>query len=204
MRLVQRSLLVALFPPFLLSQEGRVGVSTLDVLQPSTSSSSSSSTSATFQVGMLFKYFDQWRSITCNRFVLNMVRGHPLLLRSHPPLFCDLWHFNVKATAAHHPVMQKEVDELLAKGAIEPSSGGAGFYSSMFVVPTYTGGLCPILNLKHFNHYMHIPSFKMSTLKNVWQLIQQGDFAFSIDLLDAYLHVPIVKHHCCFFMLCLA
>ena len=91
-----------------------------------------------------------------------------------------------------------EVDELLAKGAIEPSSGGAGFYSSVFVVPKHTGGLCPILNLKHFNHYMHIPSFKMPTLKNVWQLIQQGDFAFSIDLQDVYLHIPIVKHHCLF------
>ena len=100
--------------------------------------------------------------------------------------------------AAHHPVIQKEVDELLAKGAIEPSSGGASFYSSVFVVPKCTGGLCPILNLKCFNHFMHIPSFKMPTLKNVWQLIQQGDYAFSIDLQDAYLHVPIVKHHCQF------
>ena len=27
------------------------------------------------------------------------------------------------------------------------------------------------------------------------QLIQHGDYAFSIDLQDAYLHVPIVKHH---------
>ena len=88
-----------------------------------------------------------------------MVWGHHLQLRSHPPLFCDFWHFNVKAAAAHHPVIQKEVDELLAKGAIEPSSSGAGFKSSMFVVPKHTGGLHPILNLKHFNHYMHIPSF---------------------------------------------
>ena len=72
--------------------------------------------------------------------------------------------FNVKVATAHLPVIQKEVDELLAKGAIEPSSRGAGFYSSMFVVPKHTGGLRPILNLKHFNHYMHIPSFKMPTL----------------------------------------
>ena len=200
MRLVQRSLLVALFPPVLLSQEGKVGmgVGTPDVPQPSSSSSSSSSTSATFQAGILFKFFDQWRSITSNRFVLNMVWGHHLQLRSHPPLFHDFQHFNVKAAAAHHPVIQKEVDELLAKGAIEPSSGGAGFYSSVFVVPKQSGGLHPILNLKHFNRYMHIPSFKMPTLKNVWQLIQQGDFAFSLDLQDAYLHIPIVKHHCHF------
>ena len=191
-----RSLLVVLFPPVLLSQEGKVGmgVGTPDVSWPSTPSSSSL-TSATFQVGMLFRFLDQWRSITSNRFVLNMVQGHHLQLRSHPPLFHNFRHFNVKVPAAHHPVIQKEVDELLAKGAIEPSSGGAGFYSSVFVVPKRTGGLRPILNLKQFNHYMHIPSFKMPTLKTVWQLIQQGDYAFSIDLQDAYLHVPIVKHH---------
>ena len=45
---------------------------------------------------------------------------------------------------------------------------------------------------------MHIPSFKMPTLKHAWQLIQHGNYAFSIDLQDAYLDVPIVKHHHCF------
>ena len=127
--------------------------------------------------------------------MLNKVWGHHLQLRSGPPLFHDFWQFNVKVAAAHHPVIQKEVDELLAKGAIEPSSGGAHFYSSMFVVPKHTGGLWRILNLKHFNHYLHIPSFKMQNLKHVCQLIQHGDYGFSIDLQDAYLHIPIVKDH---------
>ena len=68
------------------------------------------------------------------QFVLNMVQGHHLQLRSHPPLFCDFRHFNVKVAAAHHPVIQKEVDELLTTGATEPSSSGACFYSIMFVV----------------------------------------------------------------------
>ena len=35
----------------------------------------------------------------------------------------------------------------------------------------------------------------MLTLNHVWQLIQHDDYAFSIDLQDAYLHTPIVKHH---------
>ena len=118
-----------------------MGVGTPDVPEPSTSSPFSSSTSATFQVGMLFKFFDQWRSITSIRFVLNMIWGHHLQLRSHPPLFHEFQHFNVKVAAAHHPVIQKEVDELLAKGATEPSSGGTVFYSSMFVVPKHTGDL---------------------------------------------------------------
>ena len=170
----------------------RKGVDTPDVSQ---SSAPSSSSSAVFQVCMLFKFFDQWRSIMSNRFVLYMVWGHHLQLSYHPPLFCNFWQFNVKAAAAHHPIIQKEVDELLAKGAVEPSSGSAGFYSSVFVVPKYTGGLQPILNLKHFNHYMHIPSFKMLTIRHVWQLIQHDYYDFSIDLQDAYLQIPIVKHH---------
>ena len=74
MRLIQvaRSLLVAVSPPVLLILEGKgsMGVGGPDVLQ---SSASSSSSSAVFQVGMLFKCFDQWRSIKSNRFVLNMV-----------------------------------------------------------------------------------------------------------------------------------
>ena len=144
---------------------------------------------------LLFKFFDQWRTITSNRFVLNMVWGHHLQLQSHPPLFHNFWQFNVKVATTHHPIIQKEVHELLAKGVIKPSSGGAGFYCSMFVVPKHTSGLQPILNLKHFNHYMHVPSFKMPTIRHVWQLIQRGDNAFSIDLQDAYLHIPIVKHH---------
>ena len=92
---------------------------------------------------MLFKFLDQWRSITSNRFVLNMVQGHHLQLTSRPPLFHNFWHFNVKVPAAHHPVIQKEVDELLAKGAIEPSSGGARFYSSVFVDLSILGASDP-------------------------------------------------------------
>ena len=87
-----------------------------------------------------------------------MVWGHQLQLRSHPPLLHNFWQFHVKVAAAHHPIAQKEGDELFAKGAIKPFSGGAGFYSSVVLVPRHTGGLWPILNLKHLNHYMHMPS----------------------------------------------
>ena len=83
--------------------------------------------------------------------MLNMFQGHHLQLGSHPPLFHNFWQLNVKVAAAHHPIIQKEADELLSKGVIELSSGGAGFYSNMFVVPKCTGGLWSILNLKQFN-----------------------------------------------------
>ena len=73
--------------------------------------------------------------------LLDMVKGHHLQLCSYPPLFHNFKGFNIKAAAEHLPTIQKEVDELLAKGAIEPSFGGAGFYSYVSVVPKCTGGL---------------------------------------------------------------
>ena len=63
MRLIQvaRSLLVAVSPPVLLrlGERGALGVSMPDVVVSSACSASPSSTSAAFQVGMLFKFFDQ-------------------------------------------------------------------------------------------------------------------------------------------------
>ena len=66
----------------------------------------------------------------------------------HLPLFHIFEWFNIKATPPHYSIIQKEVDELLAKDATEPSSGGAGFYSNILAVPKCTGELCPILSLK--------------------------------------------------------
>ena len=92
-------------------------------------------------LGTHLKFLDQWRSITSNRFVLNMVQGHHLQLRCHPLLFHNFKWFNIKAVQANHPIIQEEVDELLAKGGIEPSTGGVGFYFSLFVVCKNTVGL---------------------------------------------------------------
>ena len=105
---------------------------------------------------------------------------------------------------AHHSIVQKVMDELLTKDAIEPLTLHAGFHSNVFAVPPKcTGALLPIINLKQFNYHMHIPTFKMQTIKLVQKLIQQSDFAFFIDLMDVYLHILIVKHHH-WFTVCLA
>ena len=133
-----------------------------------------------------------------------MVKGYHLQLRSCPLLLHTLKQLNIKAAAAHYPIIQQKVDELLAKGAIESPSGGAGFYSNVYVVPKHTDGLKLILNLLCFNCYMHTPTFKTHSIRHVWQLIEHGDYAFFIYLKDAYLHVPIVKHdnHHFFYNLC--
>ena len=77
-----------------------------------------------------------------------MVNYHHLQLRYFPLLFHNFTWFNIKTTTTHHTIIQKEVDDLLVKGGIEPLTGDAGFYSNVFVIPKCNGDLQPILNLK--------------------------------------------------------
>ena len=133
--------------------------------------------------------------------MFNMVKGHYLQLKCCPLLFHNFKQFHIKSTPAHHSNIQKEMDELLAKGAIEPSIGGAGFYSNVFVVSKHTGDLCSTLTIKQFICYMHAPTFKMPTIRQAWLLNQQVDYDFLIISRMLILHIIIVKHHCHFYSL---
>ena len=62
---------------------------------------------------------------------------------------------------------------------------------NILVVPKCTCGSQPILDLKQFNHYMHVPTFKMSNIRQVQQPMGQADCCFSIYLKNAYLHISI-------------
>ena len=42
-------------------------------------------------------------------------------------LFCNIKWFYIKAATAYHPIIQKEVDDLLAKDAFEKLTDGTGF-----------------------------------------------------------------------------
>ena len=83
-----------------------VGDDIPDVLQFSTSSPPSL---FVVQIGTLSQYLDQWRSITSNRFVLDMIQGHHLQLRCHPLLFCQYKWFTINTATAYHPAIQNEV-----------------------------------------------------------------------------------------------
>ena len=82
------------------------------------------------------------------------------------------------------------MSDLLKKGAIE-SASGPGFTSSMFTITKSTGDLRPVLNLRPLNRFLPTRHFKMETIQHVCHLINQNDHLTSIDLTDAFLHVPI-------------
>jgi hypothetical protein len=69
-----------------------------------------------------------------------------------------------------------------------------GFYSDIFLVPKKdSSDLRMIHNLAIFNdrYLQPPPAFKMMTVRDMLTVVQPGDWLASLDLKDAYLHVPI-------------
>ena len=82
---------------------------------------------------------------------------------------------------------------MLQKNAItEVPPDSPGFYSNVFVVRRASGGWRPVIDLKRrLNTHIHAPHFCMFTISSVLSTIRKGDYAFKIDLQDAYFHIPI-------------
>ena len=92
-------------------------------------------------------------------------------------------------------VLLNEVSELLHKRAIYPvyPPFREGFWSSIFLAPKKTGDWRPVLNLKPLNKFVRPSKLRMESLASVLLCSVKGMWAASLDLEDAYLHVPIRK-----------
>ena len=50
-----------------------------------------------------------------------------------------------------------------------------------------------MIDLSRLNKHITAPRFRMETSRSVRNSVNQGEYAVSIDLSDAYLHVPMHK-----------
>ena len=87
------------------------------------------------------------------------------------------------------------MQKLLDKGAVEPVRDFASpsFYNLLFLVPKRDGGWRPVIDLSQLNRYLVVPSFKMETPASVSGALEQGEWTTSLDLKDAFFHVPIAQ-----------
>ena len=90
-------------------------------------------------------------------------------------------------------VLALEVMSLFAKGAIEEvvPPWSPGFYGRLFCVRKASGGWRPVLDLSTLSLFLEKVKFKMETPASIREAIRPGDWAASIDLTDAYFHIPI-------------
>ena len=89
--------------------------------------------------------------------------------------------------------LKNAVSDLLKKGAITrvQNLNSPGFYSRLFLVPKPNNKWRPVIDLSLLNHHLHIRTFKMETAEVIRKSLKKGEWLASIDIKDAYLHVPM-------------
>ena len=139
--------------------------------------------------GRLGHFAKEWGKITQDSWVLSVVkRGYKIPFVKKPILSPSPHFFKQSAS----PVLEEEVQKLLQKRAVESiNPEDPGFYSRIFLVLKRNGKFRLIIDLSRLNKFLNIQSFSMETVNKVRNAIYPKDWAISLDLTDAYLHVPI-------------
>ena len=145
--------------------------------------------------GRIQLFLTFWHQITSDNWILEVVReGYALEFVGPPPP----GPVRITPAGAKGSPVRLEVQALLKKKAIEPVDPhrrGGRFYSTFFLRPKKSGGLRPILNLRPLNKHLRAQYFKMDHLGSIVGSIKRGFYAVSLDLTDAYLHIPIRESH---------
>ena len=101
-----------------------------------------------------------------------------------------------------YKALQKElaltsfIQSLLSKNTIERVENvkSLGFYSHLFLVPKPHQWWRPVIDLSRLNTSLLVQRFKMKTPESIRASLNSGEWVSSIDLSDAYLHIPILPN----------
>lgn len=146
-----------------------------------------------FVAGKISQFSENWMNITTDRSILNtVINGLHIQFESDPCCLCNRSEIGFNTTE------QEIIDQLLKKflnrHIVESASHEIGeVISNIFIRPKPDGTYRLILNLSNLNEHIEYVHFKMETLKNALQLVEQGCYFAKIDLKDAYYSVPIDK-----------
>ena len=140
------------------------------------------------------RFRNVWNQLETGKWIRTLIySGYSIEFKRKPPsrTDCRTSYLSPQQTVA----MDKEINQLLKKEAIEPCDNNTGFFSPIFVVPKKDGGWRPIINLKTLNSYVETKHFKMEGIYTLRDILKPGDLMGKIDLKDAYFSVKIdIKH----------
>jgi hypothetical protein len=125
--------------------------------------------------------------------------GYRLEFTSTPPSDTLVRETPVPANREKRLALEKEISSLLEKQAVRLVADAEqfqGFLSMFFLTPKKgTMEWRPISNLKLLNRFIRPRRFRMETLKVILESLPKAVWAASINLRDAYLHIPISSGH---------
>ena len=134
--------------------------------------------------GRLCHFAHFWPSITSDKVILQTVSG--LKLDFFEKVFQKSPAPQLKFSPEETKAADDEIKSLLLRGAIVESVHEEGeFISNVFLCSKKSGGWRLILNLSKLNKFVWLNEFKMETLLNILNLIQEDCFQTSIDFKSA-------------------
>ena len=137
--------------------------------------------------GRLRKFTTAWSG---DKWAKNIVsQGLRWEWKPSPPLLKEL----VPQQASE--VLVGYVQEMLEKEVVVPFFGKGVQNYLLFRPKKGTDKLRDILNLSHLNDLIPCPSFKMVTVQDVRACLPPRSWLTSLDLRDAYWHVPIAPSY---------
>ena len=120
--------------------------------------------------GALRFHHQEWQKLTDNPWIIQCTQGYHLELIGTPPENYPV--LSPRRPPEQSRVLEREVQDLLAKDAIEPTTK-SGFFSPMFVVPKKDGGWRPIINLRKLNAFPSVSHFKMESINSMRDVISR-------------------------------
>ena len=152
-------------------------------------------------MGLLGTKLHRWKQLGLSKVaVWDIMEGHEIVFKDGciPP---RTGMINTSPGGSREAqILDAELKALLTKGAVEVvplRMREEGFYSQYFLVPKKDGGFRPILNLKPFNKFVAKASNKFRMLRTpvLLSMVKQSDWLTSVDLKDAFQHVPVAARH---------
>ncbi|XP_061468992.1 uncharacterized protein LOC133378217 [Rhineura floridana] len=147
--------------------------------------------------GRLAHFASCWRDMTQDKWVLSIVKdGYRIELTEYPPT--RFLPSPVAKSIKKHHAISDNILHLLDISAIEevPSEElFSGLYSIFFLVGKKDRSWRGVLDLKFLNQFVTHRSFRMETLMSIREAFLPPYFLSSIDLKEAYHHIPIFVSH---------
>ena len=144
--------------------------------------------------GRLSTFWQVWEARRAHPRVVTILKeGYCLNFRLKPPLTKIPVIRSKYLNREKQQFLIKAVYQMIDKRAITPVQKvtSLGFYSRLFLVAKPGKRWRPVIDLSVVNSYLHVPTFKMETAENIRDSLQEGEWVTSLDLTDAYFHIPI-------------
>lgn len=149
-----------------------------------------------FEAGRLKNFVENWKNLTSDCQILDMVQNCHIELENDKNIFDKSCNYQCRFNESESILIEKEIQKLIdIKAIIETKEEEGQFLSPIFLRLKKNGEYRMILNLKKFNEFVTYHHFKMDTFETTLKLVNKNSYMASVDLRHAYYSIPIALDH---------